>query len=98
MHRGIFFVGIVWGAFHFFSDFSFPRATGLVVLSHLWMRLFTCVTLSFVLGWLTLRSVSILPAAAAHTLYNVVVFSGFAPPFLRKSFVLLAFWAIVDYV
>lgn len=98
MHRGIFFVGIVWGAFHFFSDFSFPRATGLVVLSHSWMRLFTCVTLSFVLGWLTLRSESILPAAAAHTLYNVVVFSGFAPPFLGKNFVQVALWAVGAYV
>ena len=98
MHRGIFFVGIVWGAFHFFSDFSFPRATGLVVLSHSGMRLFTCVTLSFVLGWLTLRSESILPAAAAHTLYNVVVFSGFAPPFLGKNFVQVALWAVGAYV
>jgi hypothetical protein len=41
---------MVWAAFHFFSDFSFSRATGLVALSHLGMRLFTCVTLSFVIG------------------------------------------------
>ena len=91
-HRGIFFVGMVWAAFHFFSDFSFSRATGLVVLSHLGMRLFTCVTLSFVLGWLTLRSESILPIA--YTLYNVVVFSGFGPPFLGKDFLQVALWAV----
>jgi membrane protease YdiL (CAAX protease family) len=98
MHRGIFFVGIVWAASHFFSDFSFSRATALVVLSNLGMRLFTCVTLSFVLGWLTLRSESILPAAVAHTLYNVVLFSGFAPPFLEKNFVQVALWAVGAYV
>lgn len=98
MHRGIFLVGIVWAAFHFFSDFSFSRATGLDVLSHLGMRLFTCVTLSFVLGWLTLRSESVLPAAVAHTLYNVVVFSGFGPPFLGKNIVQVALWAVGAYV
>lgn len=98
MHRGIFLVGIVWAAFHFFSDFSFSRATGLGVLSHLGMRLFTCVTLSFVLGWLTLRSESVVPAAVAHTLYNVVVFSGFGPPFLGKNIVQVALWAVGAYV
>lgn len=93
MYRGIFFIGIVWAAFHFFSDFSFSGATVLVVLGHLGMRLFMCVTLSFALGWLTLRSGSVLPAAVAHTLYNVVVFSGFGPPFLGKSIVQVALWA-----
>src|SRR5207247_2551200 len=62
MYRGIFFVGIVWAAFHFFSDFSFMRATDLMVLEHLGTRLFMCETLSFVLGWLTLRSKSVIPA------------------------------------
>ena len=98
MYRGIFFVGMIWAAFHFFSDFSFSRATGLAVLSHLGMRLFMCVTLSFVLGWLTLRSESILPAAVAHTLYNVVVVSGFGPPFLGKDLVQVALWAVGAYV
>lgn len=98
MHRGIFFVGIVWAAFHFFSDFSFSGATVLIVLNHLGMRLFMCVTLSVVLGWLTLRSGSVLPAAVAHTLYNVIVFSGFGPPFLGKSVVQVALWAAGAYV
>src|SRR5438132_14084953 len=59
------FVGIVWAAFHFFSDFSFMRATDLMVLEHLGTRLFMCETLSFVLGWLTLRSKSVIPSAVA---------------------------------
>jgi len=97
MYRGIFFVGIVWAAFHFFSDFSFMRATDLMVLEHLGTRLFMCETLSFVLGWLTLRSKSVIPAAVAHALYNVAVFSNFGPPFPGKDIVRLGLWAVLAY-
>jgi len=97
MYRGIFFVGMVWAAFHFFSDFSFTRATNLMVLEHLGARVFMCVTLSFVLGWLTLRSGSVIPAAVAHTLYNVVVFSNFGPPFPGKDIVRVSLWAVLAY-
>lgn len=97
MYRGIFFVGIVWAAFHFFSDFSFTRAADLMVLEHLGTRLFMCETLSFVLGWLTLRSKSVIPAAVAHALYNVVVFSNFGPPFPGKDIVRLGLWAVLAY-
>jgi membrane protease YdiL (CAAX protease family) len=97
MYRGIFFVGIVWAAFHFFSDFSFTRATDLMVLEHLGTRLFMCETLSFVLGWLTLRSKSVIPAAVAHALYNVVVFSSFGPPFPGKDIVRIGLWGVLAY-
>jgi membrane protease YdiL (CAAX protease family) len=97
MYRGIFFVGIVWAAFHFFSDFSFTRATDLMVLEHLGTRLFMCETLSFVLGWLTLRSKSVIPAAVAHALYNVAVFSNFGPPFPGKDIARLGLWAVLAY-
>ena len=97
MYRGIFFVGMVWAAFHFFSDSSFTRATNLVMLEHLGMRVFMCVTLSFVLAWLTLRSGSAIPAAVAHTLYNVVVFSNFGPPFPGKGIVRVSLWAVLAY-
>jgi len=97
MYRGIFFVGIVWAAFHFFSDFSFSRVTDLIVLEHFGIRMFMCVTLSFVLGWLTLRSRSVIPAVVAHALYNVLVFSGFGPPFPGKDVVRVGFWAILGY-
>jgi len=95
VYRGIFFVGIVWAAFHFFSDFSFTRATNLTVLEHLGMRMFMCLTLSFVLGWLTLRSGSVIPAAVAHALCNVLVFSAFGPPFPGKDIVRLGLWAVL---
>jgi membrane protease YdiL (CAAX protease family) len=97
MYRGIFFVGMVWAAFHFFSDFSFTRATNLMALEHLGGRVFLCVTLSFVLGWLTLRSGSVIPAAVAHTLYNVVVFSNFGPPFPGKDIVRVSLWVVLAY-
>src|SRR5262249_10043007 len=97
MYRGIFFVGMVWAAFHFFSDFSFTRATDLMVLEHFAMRMFMCLTLSFVLGWLSLRSRSVIPAVIAHALYNVLGFSGFGPPFLGKEIVRVGLWAVLAY-
>lgn len=95
MYRGIFFVGMVWAAFHFFSDFSFTRATDLMVLEHFGTRVFMCVTLSFVLGWLTLRSKSVIPATMAHALYNIFVLSSFGPPFPGKDMLRLGLWAIL---
>jgi len=97
IYRGIFFVGIMWAAFHFFSDFSFTHATNLMVLELLGTRLLMCVTLSFVLGWLTLRSGSVIPTAVAHALYNVLVYSAFGPPFPGKDIVRLGLWAILAY-
>lgn len=68
-----------------------------MVLQHLGTRVFMCVTLSFVLGWLTLRSKSVIPAAVAHTLYNVVVFSNFGPPFAGKDIVRIGLWAVLAF-
>jgi membrane protease YdiL (CAAX protease family) len=98
VYRGIFMVGIVWAAFHFFSDFSFSRLTETDALLRLGSRLFTCLTLSYVFGWLTLRFGSILPAAVAHAFYNVLVYSGFGPPFLGKETVVVALWAVLALV
>ena len=51
-YRGIFFVGIVWAAFHFSSDFAFARVTDQQTILNLASRIFTCLALSYVLGWL----------------------------------------------
>src|SRR6267143_5871360 len=51
-YRGIFFVGIVWAAFHFSSDFAFARVTDQETILKLASRIFTCLALSYVLGWL----------------------------------------------
>ena len=98
IYRGIFFVGIVWAAFHFSSDFAFARVTDQEAILKLASRIFTCLVLSYVLGWLTLRTGSILPASLAHTFYNVLVFSDFGQPLLGKSTIQLALWAVLAYV
>ena len=98
LFRGIFLVGIVWAAFHFFSDFSFLRSTDQGVLAKLGGRIFMCLALNFVLAWLMLRSQSVVPAAIAHTLYNILVFSPIGPPFAGKTELRVALWAVLAYV
>lgn len=98
LYRGIFLVGVVWAAFHFFSDFSFSRFTDQEVLSRLGLRMFVCLALSFVLAWLTLRSQSVVPAAVSHALYNVLVFSPIGPTFVGKNVLRVALWTVLAYV
>ena len=95
IHRGIFLVGIVWAAVHFHSDVSFSRATITGVLTILGSRVAVCLVLNYVLGWLTLRFSSIIPAALAHGFYNVLVFSEFDPPFPGKAALRLGLWAVL---
>jgi membrane protease YdiL (CAAX protease family) len=98
LYRGIFLVGIVWAASHFYSDFPFSHFTDKEVFLKLALRLFMCVTLSFVLAWLTLRSGSVLPAAIAHTVYNILIFSAFGLPFAEKSTLRIALLAVLAYI
>jgi membrane protease YdiL (CAAX protease family) len=98
LYRGIFLVGIAWAAFHFFPDFSFSRSTDWQVLSDLAYRLFMCLALSFVLAWLTLRSGSVVPAAIAHTFFNMLVVSPLGPPFAGKGMLRVALWTTLAYV
>lgn len=73
--RGIFFTGIVWGAFHFTFDFG-PLMKDQDVFLALGRRLAMTVTLSVVLAWITLRSRSVWPAAIVHGLYNILLSVG----------------------
>ena len=98
LYRGMFLVGIVWAAYHFFADFSFVRPSHVEVIEKLSFRIFMCVVLSFVLGWLTLRTGSVLPAAVAHGLYNVLGKSSLGPPFPGEAFVRVGLWAVLAYV
>lgn len=97
LYRGIFLVSIVWASFHFFSDFSFSRFTDQEVLIKLALRMFMCVALTFALAWLTLRSASVIPAAIAHALYNVLVFSPIGPMFAGKDVLRVTLWAALAY-
>jgi uncharacterized protein len=95
--RGLFLVVIIWSAYHFFSDFH-AQMTELDVLSELGVRLFVCLSLGFVLGWLTLRSGSIWPAVIAHASYNIILYSGFAFQFQGEELVRISLWAILALV
>lgn len=72
--RGIFLLGIVWSAFHFLGDFHRTTEDYQVPLRFAG-RLVLCISMSYVLGWLTLRSGSIWPAILVHGLNNVWAFS-----------------------
>ncbi len=72
--RGILLIGLSWGAIHFLRDFQ-GTARDYDISIRLGLRLGLCITMSFVLGWLTLRSNSIWPAVLAHGLHNVWVLS-----------------------
>ena len=72
--RGIFLLGLVWSAFHFFGDFQGAKEDYQVLVT-LFSRLGLCLTLSYVFAWLTLKSGSIWPAGIAHGLHNVIAFS-----------------------
>lgn len=76
--RGIFLVGVVWGAFHFFGDFNSYMSAQDVCLGLL-RRLVGTVCLSYVLAWLTIRAESVLPAAFAHAAYNAFLTSRSLP-------------------
>ena len=97
--RGIFLVGIVWGAFHFASDFDW-RMTAAAVAFHIAGRLTETVGQAYVLGWLTIRSRSILPAAVAHTLFNMSLSPNgfFKNPVYVPDWITGAVWAIVGYL
>ena len=98
--RGIFLLGLVWGAFHFSGDFSYHMSDGQVFVE-LARRLSWGVAFSVVLAWLTIRSESILPAAISHAVYNMFVFADlpartpywfYVPLFAFVGYVLFRFW------
>jgi membrane protease YdiL (CAAX protease family) len=72
MARGIFFVGLVWGAFHFAGDIRGHMTAVVLILRILW-RLCLTISQSYVLAWLTIRSRSVLPAALTHGSYNILL-------------------------
>jgi membrane protease YdiL (CAAX protease family) len=72
--RGLFLVGLSWGALHFLRDFQGTIEDHEIPLK-LFYRLALCVAMSYVFGWLALRSDSIWPSVLVHGLHNVWVFS-----------------------
>lgn len=95
--RGIFLVGIVWAAAHFYGDF-FPHFSHGNVLLQIGWRLLDGVVFSFIVGWLTLRARSVLPATVAHSIENVLVVPTFGPRFLTLALVRNLLWGALAYV
>lgn len=95
--RGIFLVGIVWAATHFYGDFSSHFSHG-NVLPQIGWRLVGGVLLSFILGWLTLRTRSVLPSTVAHSFENAFIVSTFGPRFLALGFVRILLWAALAFM
>jgi membrane protease YdiL (CAAX protease family) len=95
--RGLFLVGIVWGAWHFAGDFSTRFSDGAVAVA-LGLRLARCVAMSGVLGWLTLRTRSILPATLAHAIYNSFVESPAIRWTTGQDIATILSWALLGFV
>jgi membrane protease YdiL (CAAX protease family) len=97
MWRGLFFVGMVWSAFHFYSDFNFQMSVTNVFWAVV-LRVIVCLTLAFVLGWLTLRSGSIWPSTISHVTYNALIYSSYRYEYAGMPLVRMALWAFLAYV
>jgi membrane protease YdiL (CAAX protease family) len=95
--RGLFFVGIVWSAFHFYSDFN-PEFAITDVLWGVGRRVILCLALGLVLGWLALRSGSIWPSTIAHLSYNALVYSSYRYEYAGRSLARIALWALLAYI
>jgi len=94
LYRGVFLLGIVWGIFHFPFDFS-SRMTLTQILIHAVTRLLNCVSWGFALSWLTLRSRSVLPAALAHGLMNILIVSAWVG---TSVWAFIFLWTVIDIV
>jgi membrane protease YdiL (CAAX protease family) len=94
IRRGIFVTGMVWAAIHFRSDsYSGLSVDGvLYLLAH---RISLCLAMNYVLAWMTLRWKSIIPAAIAHTVSNVLAFGGFTSQIPYSSEFRLIVWGVV---
>lgn len=76
--------GVIWAAWHspllFFADYN--------VGTNRWYELLcstvTCVSISFILAWLRLKSDSLWPAALLHASHNLFV-AGIFDPFTRNT-------------
>jgi membrane protease YdiL (CAAX protease family) len=94
--RGIFLVGIFFGAAHFDQDFSVGFTDGLVI-TKICLRLFGALALSFVAGWLTLRTESVFPAAVAHGLMNTLGSAPLGPSFAGIGPAIDLLWAALAF-
>jgi membrane protease YdiL (CAAX protease family) len=95
---GLVLLSVVFAASHIDVDLSdgIGFTNGLVILK-VGVRLLSSLGLCFVAGWLTLRTRSVLPAALAHGLCNIVGVSPFGPTFPGIGPVIDILWIALAY-
>lgn len=92
LFRGLFLLGVVWGAFHFSWDFHISMDFQHII-SKIILRLASTVAISLALGWLTIQSQSIVPAVLCYWLYDVWVGQNSPAVYTAPWWVLIVFWA-----
>lgn len=92
--RGIFLVGVAFAAVHVSGDFSIGFTNGLVILG-IFRRLGTSLALSFVTGWLMIRTDSVLPCGILHGLNNVLGSAPLGPSFFGIGPLIDILWAVL---
>jgi len=101
IRHAIFLVGLVWSAYHFASDLNGKSLLGNATAS-LAARMAFCVAFATVLGWLRLRTGSILPVTLMHAANNVLILSVTTRhtlfPTLRPEWVTLGIYAVIGYL
>jgi membrane protease YdiL (CAAX protease family) len=96
VHRGILLVALAWGASHFYGDARVGTTRG--DLTEIWMlawRMVICLSLGYVLSWLTIRSGSLCPGTIAHGIYNVLSSNGAPTQFENEKYIVIALWAVL---
>lgn len=102
--RGMLLVGVVFAAAHYPQDVSTVFTDTLVILK-LSVRLAQCLALSFVAGWIKVRSGTVVAPALVHGLMNVLGSSPLGPTFpgigpvtylleAALAYVLFRFWPV----
>lgn len=97
VYRGIFLVSLVWAAYHFPFD-SYSRLSYGGTFLHLGTRIFSCLSLGFVVSWLALKSGSVWPGVGAHFLFNLFVTAQPNNGLARRELLFLIPWAVFAYV
>jgi len=96
-YRGIFVTGLIWAAFHFYSDANM-RLSVSAVLAGIVLRVLICLPLNFVLSWMTLRWNSVIPGGIAHTVSNILIVSKIDARFSLHYELRIALWALAALV
>ncbi|HKI12364.1 MAG TPA: CPBP family intramembrane glutamic endopeptidase [Candidatus Acidoferrum sp.] len=94
LYRGIFLTGIIWAAIHFRFDHYWHLSTSGVFQS-LAYRILFCLAMNYVFAWMTLRWKSIIPAAVAHSVSNILIFGGVTSSVSWSEEFRLVVWAII---